>query len=104
MTTKKSAEKKLVSIKKSPKSLGKPMKGRDILVKALVNEGVMVIFGYPGGASMEIHQGLTLAPKIRMVLPGELVHVPARKVLAELRFLEGAKGFLLFCCFFASFL
>ena len=69
MTTKKSAEKKLVSIKKSPKSLGKPMKGRDILVKALVNEGVTVIFGYPGGASMEIHQGLTLAPKIRMVLP-----------------------------------
>ena len=69
MTTKKSAEKKLVSIKKSPKSLGKPMKGRDILVKALVNEGVKVIFGYPGGASMEIHQGLTLAPKIRMVLP-----------------------------------
>ena len=45
------------------------MKGRDILVKALVNEGVKVIFGYPGGASMEIHQGLTLAPKIRMVLP-----------------------------------
>jgi CxxC motif-containing protein len=43
MTTKKSAEKKLVSIKKSPKSLGKPMKGRDILVKALVNEGVTVI-------------------------------------------------------------
>ncbi|MFQ5450810.1 MAG: biosynthetic-type acetolactate synthase large subunit [Nitrospinaceae bacterium] len=45
------------------------MKGRDILVKALENEGVEVIFGYPGGASMEIHQGLTLSKKIRMVLP-----------------------------------
>ena len=45
------------------------MKGRDILVKALENEGVKVIFGYPGGASMEIHQGLTLTKKIRMVLP-----------------------------------
>jgi len=45
------------------------MKGRDILVKALENEGVKVIFGYPGGASMEIHQGLTLSRKIRMVLP-----------------------------------
>ncbi len=45
------------------------MKGRDILVKALENEGVDVIFGYPGGASMEIHQGLTLSKKIRMVLP-----------------------------------
>ena len=45
------------------------MKGRDILVRALENEGVEVIFGYPGGASMEIHQGLTLSDKIRMVLP-----------------------------------
>ncbi|MBI5428150.1 MAG: biosynthetic-type acetolactate synthase large subunit [Nitrospinae bacterium] len=45
------------------------MKGRDILVKCLENEGVDVVFGYPGGASMEIHQGLTLSQKIRMVLP-----------------------------------
>lgn len=65
-TTKKSAKKKVA---KDPKSNGHPMKGRDILVKALENEGVKVIFGYPGGASMEIHQGLTLSKKIRMVLP-----------------------------------
>ena len=45
------------------------MKGRDVLVKALENEGVKVIFGYPGGASMEIHQGLAQTKKIRMVLP-----------------------------------
>jgi len=45
------------------------MKGRDIIVKALENEGVEVIFGYPGGTSMEIHQGLTLSKQIRMVLP-----------------------------------
>lgn len=45
------------------------MKGRDIIVKALENEGVEVIFGYPGGASMEIHQALTSSKKIRMVLP-----------------------------------
>ena len=45
------------------------MKGRDILVKSLENEGVDTIFGYPGGASMEIHQALTLTQKIRMVLP-----------------------------------
>ncbi len=69
MATKKKSEKKLVSIKKSPKPTSPPMKGRDILVKALENEGVKVIFGYPGGASMEIHQGLTLTKKIRMVLP-----------------------------------
>ncbi|MBT5652817.1 MAG: acetolactate synthase large subunit, partial [Nitrospina sp.] len=69
MTTKKNTAKKLVSIKKSPKKLGHPMKGRDVIVKALENEGVKVIFGYPGGTSMEIHQGLTLTKKIRMVLP-----------------------------------
>ena len=45
------------------------MKGRDIIVKSLENEGVEVIFGYPGGASMEIHQALTSSKKIRMVLP-----------------------------------
>lgn len=45
------------------------MKGRDILVKSLEREGVEVIFGYPGGASMEIHQALTTTKKIRMVLP-----------------------------------
>ena len=43
------------------------MKGADILVEALVREGVDVIFGYPGGASMEIHQALTRS-RIRNVL------------------------------------
>jgi acetolactate synthase-1/2/3 large subunit len=64
MTTKnKKSTKKKVTSKKAPKPAGHPMKGRDILVKALENEGVTVIFGYPGGASMEIHQGLTLSKK-----------------------------------------
>ncbi|MAX16547.1 MAG: acetolactate synthase, large subunit, biosynthetic type [Nitrospina sp.] len=67
--SKKSSSKKLFPIKGSIKNSGRPMKGRDVLVKALENEGVKVIFGYPGGASMEIHQGLTLTKKIRMVLP-----------------------------------
>ena len=44
------------------------MFGRDILVEALEREGVEVIFAYPGGASMEIHQSLTRS-KIRTVLP-----------------------------------
>jgi len=63
-TTKKSA-----SSGKAKKPAALPMKGRDILVKSLENEGVDTIFGYPGGASMEIHQALTLTQKIRMVLP-----------------------------------
>ncbi|HKJ89672.1 MAG TPA: hypothetical protein VJ960_00960, partial [Oceanipulchritudo sp.] len=36
-----------------------PVKGADLLVHCLEREGVDVIFAYPGGASMEIHQGLT---------------------------------------------
>lgn len=45
------------------------MKGSDIIIKSLENEGVDTIFGYPGGASMELHQALAQSKKIRMVLP-----------------------------------
>jgi acetolactate synthase-1/2/3 large subunit len=48
--------------------VGPAMFGRDILVQALEREGVEVIFAYPGGASMEIHQSLTKS-KIRTILP-----------------------------------
>ena len=48
--------------------VGKAMFGRDIFVEALEREGVEVIFAYPGGASMEIHQSLTHS-KIRTILP-----------------------------------
>src|SRR2546423_15447051 len=44
------------------------MFGRDIFVEALEREGCEVIFAYPGGASMEIHQSLTRS-KIRTILP-----------------------------------
>lgn len=43
------------------------MRGCDILVESLVREGVDLVFGYPGGASMEIHQALTRS-KVRCVL------------------------------------
>jgi acetolactate synthase-1/2/3 large subunit len=48
--------------------VGPLMFGRDIFVEALEREGVEVIFAYPGGASMEIHQSLTKS-KIRTILP-----------------------------------
>ncbi|HEV2691984.1 MAG TPA: thiamine pyrophosphate-binding protein, partial [Verrucomicrobiae bacterium] len=48
--------------------VGPAMFGRDIFVEALEREGVEVIFAYPGGASMEIHQSLT-SSKIRTILP-----------------------------------
>jgi acetolactate synthase-1/2/3 large subunit len=50
-------------------ALAGPIKGADLLVKCLEREGVDVIFAYPGGASMEIHQGLTRSGKIRTILP-----------------------------------
>lgn len=46
------------------------MTGSDILVQALVNHGVEVIFAYPGGASMPLHQSLTkYKNQIRTILP-----------------------------------
>ncbi|HUY35772.1 MAG TPA: biosynthetic-type acetolactate synthase large subunit [Pirellulales bacterium] len=44
--------------------------GADILVQSLVNHGVEVIFAYPGGASMPLHQSLTkYKGQIRTILP-----------------------------------
>ena len=48
------------------------LSGSDILVEALAREQVEVVFGYPGGASMEIHQALTRCGadrSIRVILP-----------------------------------
>ena len=46
------------------------MSGADILVHSLIRHGVEVVFAYPGGASMPIHQSLTRAQdKIRTILP-----------------------------------
>jgi len=49
--------------------VGRTMLGSDIFVEALEREGVEVIFAYPGGASMELHQSLTRSRKIRTILP-----------------------------------
>ncbi len=48
---------------------GPVMDGASILVECLEREGVDVIFAYPGGASMPIHQALTRSKKIRTILP-----------------------------------
>lgn len=45
------------------------MRGADIVIKCLEREGVDVVFGYPGGASMEMHQALTRSRQIRTILP-----------------------------------
>jgi acetolactate synthase I/II/III large subunit len=47
-----------------------PQTGADILVQSLVQHGVEVVFAYPGGASMPLHQALTrFQHKLRTVLP-----------------------------------
>ncbi len=44
--------------------------GADVVVQSLVNHGVDVIFAYPGGASMPLHQSLTrFKDRIRTILP-----------------------------------
>src|ERR1700761_41317 len=48
---------------------GETMNGGEILGAAMDREGVEVIFAYPGGASMPIHQALTRSTKIRTILP-----------------------------------
>jgi acetolactate synthase-1/2/3 large subunit len=49
---------------------GAPMNGADILVESLIRHGVEVVFAYPGGASMPIHQSLTkVEDRLRTILP-----------------------------------
>jgi acetolactate synthase-1/2/3 large subunit len=46
------------------------MKGADVVVEALIREGVDVIFAYPGGASLELHQALVKREsELRTILP-----------------------------------
>src|SRR4051794_37933557 len=48
----------------------RPTTGADVLVESLVRHGVEVIFAYPGGASMPMHQALTrFRDRIRTILP-----------------------------------
>ena len=61
--------------KRSPSSArpatqaGPEIKGADAVVECLVREGVEVIFAYPGGSSLELHQSLARSGKVRVVLP-----------------------------------
>jgi len=63
-----STAKQPATTRKAP-ALGETMNGAEILVTAMEREGVEVIFAYPGGASMPIHQALTRSKIIRTILP-----------------------------------
>src|SRR5919199_5076911 len=53
-----------------PVATPKALSGADILVQCLLNHGVEVVFAYPGGASMPLHQALTrVEGRLRTILP-----------------------------------
>ena len=56
-------------IKSPAKTAIAPMKGADIIVRALEREGVTHVFAYPGAATMEIHHSLLRSEQIRTILP-----------------------------------
>src|SRR5437763_8013720 len=46
------------------------MTGSDVVVQSIINHGVDIVFAYPGGASMPIHQALTrFRDRLRTILP-----------------------------------
>ena len=53
-----------------PSSAAAFVSGADVVVESLIRHGVEVIFAYPGGASMPLHQALTRAQdRLRTILP-----------------------------------
>lgn len=54
----------------APQTRQNPMTGAEALVESLYRHGVKVVFAYPGGASMPMHQALTrYRDTIRTILP-----------------------------------
>src|SRR3974390_982881 len=45
-----------------------PMSGADIVIRALVDQGVRVVFGYPGGAVLPIYDSLFKQNSLRHIL------------------------------------
>ena len=45
------------------------MKGSEITIRCLELLGVEVVFAYPGGQAIELHQALSRSKKLRVVLP-----------------------------------
>ena len=53
----------------APKTSPKEIRGADAVVECLRREGVDVIFAYPGGSSLELHQAFARSGKVRVILP-----------------------------------
>ena len=68
MTAKKTKTKddSIIEIKKHPKA--KEMTGAEMVIQALVDQGVDTIFGYPGGAVLPIYDEIFQTKKIKHIL------------------------------------
>lgn len=59
-----------MAIVERPQTKTQTINGAEILVRGLIRQGVDVIFAYPGGCSMPLHQALTFhRDEIRTILP-----------------------------------
>ncbi|MFA5206752.1 MAG: biosynthetic-type acetolactate synthase large subunit [Lentisphaeria bacterium] len=45
------------------------IKGAELLIRCLERQGVRLVFAYPGGQAIELHQALSKSRQIRVVLP-----------------------------------
>src|SRR5216683_4375281 len=55
-------------VKRKESSMSKEMNGAEIVIQALIDQGVTDIFGYPGGAVLPIYDALFQQDKLRHVL------------------------------------
>jgi acetolactate synthase-1/2/3 large subunit len=62
------AKRKASKAKTKPKAAQKTMTGAEIVIQALVDQGVDTIFGYPGGAVLPIYDALFQQKKLRHIL------------------------------------
>lgn len=54
--------------RRQPAAASQPIKGAELLIRCLERQGVDLVFAYPGGAAIELHQALSKS-NIRVVLP-----------------------------------
>ena len=52
----------------APASSGEVLTGAEIVVRAMVDNGAEVLFGYPGGAVLPIYDALFHEPRLRHIL------------------------------------
>ena len=67
-TTKAKREAKKETPEQTKKLAAKTMNGAELVIQALIDQGVEVIFGYPGGAVLPIYDALYQQDKIKHIL------------------------------------